>query len=57
MNKNPILYDPELVEELDEMFKSAHDVIMSTLPQKAPKESKQNHRIIIEEEEKGVEIV
>lgn len=33
INKHSNLYDPELVEELDEVFKSAYDLIMSTLPQ------------------------
>jgi hypothetical protein len=56
MNKHSNMYDPELVEELDEVFKSAHDLIMSTMPQSGPKESKKNQRIIIEEEEKGLEI-
>jgi hypothetical protein len=45
------------VEELEEVFKSAHDLIMSTMPQSGPKESKKKQRIIIEEEEKGLEIV
>ena len=57
MNKHSNMYDPELVEELDEVFKSAHDLIMSTMPQSGPKESKKKQRLIIEEEEKGLEIV
>jgi hypothetical protein len=40
MNKHSNMYDLELVEELDEVFKSAHDLIMSTMPQSGPKESK-----------------
>jgi hypothetical protein len=38
ISKHSNLYDPDLVEELDEVFKSAYDLIMSTLPQKTPKE-------------------
>ena len=34
MKKNHDLYDPELVEELDEVFKSAHDLLMSNIAQK-----------------------